>query len=222
MAEELALTSPSILPALLPNASIQAKFDKQFELAYVVTLSEHQLSTDLHVKNAGSSTFDFQALFHNYFRAPANDVLVTPLQGVKYYDKTEATDELKAQAKVESRPGVDVQKFTDSVYENAGGKYEVVWPGGGVEVKTRELKDVVVWNPQAEAGSKIGDMEDGGWYVFSVATTYVLLNTVLREKYICVEPGYVRGYVTLGAGQTWVGQQVITATDGSVLGVSRA
>lgn len=193
----------SVRLTLLPNDSIKAKFDKSFELAYVVTLAEHQLSTDLHVKNTGtpgSATFVFQALFHNYIRAPANNTLVTPLQGITYYDKTEPTDELKAQPKTETRPGVDVKKFTDSVYENAGGKYQVVWPGGGVEVKTRNLKDVVVWNPQAEAGSKIGDMEDGGW-----------------EKYICVEPGYVRGFVTLAGGETWVGQQVITATDGTAV-----
>lgn len=60
---------------------------------------------------------------------------------------------------------MDVLKFTDSVYENAPGKYTVTWPGGGVEVNAKNLKDVVVWNPQAEAGAKIGDMEAGGWYV---------------------------------------------------------
>lgn len=32
-----------------------------------------------------------------------------------------------------------------------------------------------------------------------------------REKYVCVEPGYVHGFVALPAGETWVGQQVLTA-----------
>lgn len=91
--------------------------------------------------------------------------MVTPLQGVTYFDKTEATEELKAKPKVESRPGVDVKKFTDSVYDSAGGKYQIIWPGGGVEIKTQNFKDVVIWNPQEAAGSKIGDMEAGGWYV---------------------------------------------------------
>ena len=91
--------------------------------------------------------------------------MVTPLQGLSYYDKTEATEELMARPKIESRPGVDVKTFTDSVYENAGGNYQVVWPGGGLELKVNNFKDVVVWNPQEAAGSKIGDMETGGWYV---------------------------------------------------------
>jgi D-hexose-6-phosphate mutarotase len=51
------------------------------------------------------------------------------------------------------------------VYENASQSYEITWPGGGIGIKTENLKDVVVWNPQAEAGSKMGDMEKGGWYV---------------------------------------------------------
>ena len=112
--------------------------------------------------STGAETLDFQALFHTYIRAPANDVLVTPLQGKNYYDKTETSEELRARPKVETRPAVDVKKFTDSVYENAGGRYEVLWPGGGVEIKTRNLKDIVIWNPQQE-GAKISDMEAGGW-----------------------------------------------------------
>ncbi|KAI0093233.1 galactose mutarotase-like protein [Irpex rosettiformis] len=191
----------SVRLALLSNANIRSKFDKPFELHYVVTLAEHQISTDLHVKNTGLSTtgaLEFQALFHNYIRAPANEVAITPLQGLSYYDKTEASEELKARPKSETRAAVDVRTSTDSVYENAPGTYHVTWPGDGVEIRTKGLKDVVVWNPQEAAGSKIGDMEPGGW-----------------ERYVCVEPGYVRGFIKLNAGDSWTGQQVITAIGGS-------
>ncbi|KAI0778185.1 galactose mutarotase-like protein [Trametes elegans] len=180
---------------LEPNDDIKAQFDHPFLLDYVVTLAEHQLTTDLHVKHIGLSTtpaFEFQALFHNYIRAPANDVLISPLTGVSYYDKTEPTEEARSTPKVESRQGVDVKKFTDFVYENAPGRYNVVWPDGEVEVRTTHLKDVVIWNPQ-EGGSKIGDMEERGW-----------------EKYVCVEPGFVRGFVKLEPTQAWWGQQVLT------------
>lgn len=137
----------------------------------MVTLAEHQLSTDLHVTNTSTSSvyppdnLEFQALLHNYIRAPANQVLVFPLQDKTYYDKTETSEEGRNKAKTETRAGVDVRKFTDSVYEDASEKYEVTWPGGGVEIKVAGFKDVVVWNPQRVAGSKIGDMEDGGWCV---------------------------------------------------------
>ncbi|GBE78197.1 Glucose-6-phosphate 1-epimerase [Sparassis crispa] len=186
----------SVRFALEPTATIQAKFERPFHLSYVVTLAEHQLSTALHVKNtalSSTSPLEFQALLHNYIRAPSNEVLVSPLQALSYYDKTEATEELRSTPKVETRASVDVKTFTDSVYENARGKYEIAWPSGTLEVRAHNFKDVVVWNPQKEAGSKIGDMEDGGW-----------------ERYICVEPGYVRGFVKLDAGQTWIGQQALT------------
>ena len=85
----------------------------------MVTLAAHQLSTDLHVDNPSTTeTIEFQALLHTYIRAPAEDVRVTPLQGISYYDKTEADELARSTPKIETRSEVDVKKFTDSVYEN--------------------------------------------------------------------------------------------------------
>ncbi|KAH7883595.1 galactose mutarotase-like domain-containing protein [Phlebopus sp. FC_14] len=189
----------SVRLTLSPTASITEKYDRLFHLAYVVTLTEYEISTDLHVTNTSTSgvyppsNLEFQALLHNYIRAPANQVLVSPLQNNKYYDKTEPTEEGRTNAKLETRAGVDVREFTDSVYEDATQEYKVTWPSGGVEIKAKGFKDVVVWNPQKVAGSKMGDMEDGGW-----------------EKFVCVEPGYVRGFAEVEPGKTWIGQQVIS------------
>lgn len=106
---------------------------------------------------------EFQALYHNYFRAPANEVLITPLQHTFYYDRTEPTDEGKTRAKQEARAELDVKKYTDSLYQDAPQRYEMTWPGGGIEVKSTGLKDLVVWRPQEEVGRKMDDMEEGGW-----------------------------------------------------------
>jgi glucose-6-phosphate 1-epimerase len=191
-------TEVSARLTLEPTPKISGFYGKPFHLTYVITLSEHQISTDLHVKNTSiltdypSQTLEFQALFHNYILAPSQDILITPLQHKVYYDKTEPTEEGKAKAKVENRACVDVRKFTDSVYEDAAQKYEVTWPNGGIGVRSTELKDLVVWNPQ-ESGNKMVDMEENGW-----------------EKFVCVEPGYVRGFVKIEPGRTWVGQQVLS------------
>jgi len=147
---------------------VKAVFDFPVLLEYVVTLAEHELGTDLHVTNqSDKDPLQFQALFHNYIRAPANDVKISPLAGKNFFDKTEVAPEARATPKVEQRNGVDVQKYTDSVYEDAGQKYDVTWPQGGIQIKTEGLKDLVVWNPQETVGKDIGDMEDGGWYVRS-------------------------------------------------------
>ncbi|KAF9785858.1 galactose mutarotase-like protein [Thelephora terrestris] len=172
---------------------VKAVFDFPVSLEYVVTLSDRRLGTDLRVTNqSDKDELQFQALFHNYIRAPANDVKISPLTGKNYFDKTEATAEAKATAKLEQRREVDVRKPTDSVYVDGGQAYEITWPNGGIQIKTECLKDVVIWNPQETIGKTIGDMEDGGW-----------------EKYVCVEPGHVQGYITLPVGGSWVGRQTL-------------
>lgn len=106
---------------------------------------------------------EFQALLHNYLRAPSDSAVVTPLQNISYYDKTQIDASGQIAFKLESRSQVNVQKFTDSVYEDAPRKCYLSWSGGRIEVKFTNFKDVVVWNPQEE-GRKIGDMEPNGWY----------------------------------------------------------
>lgn len=112
-----------------------------------------------------SSTLEFQALFHSYIRAPSKEVLIAPLQNTRFYDKTEASDEARNTPQTETRAAVDVKKFTDRIYEDPPLNYQVTWPGGRVDVKAVGLPNLVVWNPQSGAGSKLADMEAGGWYV---------------------------------------------------------
>lgn len=153
--------------ALRPNATIVNLYTKEFQLAYVVTLAEHELSTDIHVSNPSTSleALDFQALLHTYIRAPANEVAISPLLGKRYIDKTEKSAEARSTLKEEKRSSVDVRAFTDFVYEDAPPKVDVSWPGGGLVLQLHGFTTLTVWNPQAEAGSKIGDMEEDGWCV---------------------------------------------------------
>jgi glucose-6-phosphate 1-epimerase len=164
--------------ALEPTPKIIALYSRPFHLTYVVTLAEWQLTTKLIIKNTSSRQgenseefLEFQALFHNYIRAPAAQVVVTPLQDLSFYDKTESSEAARTAPKKETRIGVDVTKFTDSVYVEAPQRYHVTWPGGGIALRTKDLKDVVIWNPQSELGGKLRDMEDAGWYNHSLTCT---------------------------------------------------
>ena len=101
--------------------------------------------------NPESSTtpLKFQALLHNYLAVSASSVTVSPLVGLKYFDKISGTE------KTEGREEVDVGSATDALYRNAPGNYKVEWAGpAGLRIKTTHFPDVVVWNPQAEIGSK--------------------------------------------------------------------
>jgi glucose-6-phosphate 1-epimerase len=163
--------------ALQQNPTIAKIYAKEFQLAYVVTLREHQLSTDIHVSNPSTSeALDFQALLHNYVRAPANEVSISPLLGKRYIDKTEKSVEARKLLKEEKRSVVDVRAFTDFVYEDTPPKVDVSWPGGGLVLQLRGFTTLTVWNPQAESGSGIGDMEENGWWVSSLLFFDELLN----------------------------------------------
>lgn len=181
----------SVQLGLKPTPETDALLTFPWGLTYTITLAAHQLTTDLTVKNTSASgaSFDFQALLHTYLAAPSASVAIGPLTNLTFIDKVAGGVEGK-----ETRAEVDVRSFTDRVYKNAGGSYSVRWQGGGADVRALGFDDVVVWNPGKEAGSKIGDMEDGGW-----------------DKFVCVEPGTASYWVTLGAGEEWKGQQVITA-----------
>ncbi|KAJ6509545.1 galactose mutarotase-like protein [Mycena vitilis] len=185
----------SVTLTLDPSA-ISVKYDPKFLLSYVVTLGEYDLTTELRVTNPeGSSTsLDFQALFHNYLLAPSQAVKISNLEKLAYVDKTDLDETGKGRTKTEKRKDVQVTTFTDSVYENAGGEYEITWDAPfGIRIKTENLKDVVVWNPHAEASSGMKDMEEGGW-----------------KNFVCCEPGHVRGFVQLKPEETWTGKQVLS------------
>jgi len=160
-------------------------------LAYSVTLTEHQLSTFIHVTNTAHSgaPIEFQSLLHTYFRVPSQTARVSGLNGLYFTDKTASG----FPRKVEERELVDVLQFTDSVYEDGPRDYRVVWPDGGISVKAVNFKDVVVWNPNAEASSKLADMEDGGW-----------------ERFVCVEVGHVTGWAKVEPSKTWMAGQNLT------------
>jgi len=178
----------SVRFTLEPNEAIRSLYKHPFHLAYVVTLSVHELATDLHVENKSTTeTLVHQALFHTYHACDATKVTVTPLKGLTYYDKTDNFAE-----RIEDREEVDVKRFTDSVYQDGGGTYTVKYPGGGVQVKTKGFKDVVVWNPHEEAGKGMSDMEPGGW-----------------EKFVCVEPGMALYFNEIPPGAKWLGLQTL-------------
>ena len=145
-----------------PTPNIVNKWNTPFHLEYLVTMSNHELGTKLHVTNpaTANSVLKHQALLHNYIAAPASKVTITPLTGLKYKDKIQGGIEV-----VEERQEVDVISATDSVYPSAPGTYDVRWPGTGLNIKTTGFPDVVIWNPNEEIGKGIKDLEERGWYV---------------------------------------------------------
>jgi D-hexose-6-phosphate mutarotase len=165
---------------LEPTEAISELWPYNFKLAYVVTLAAHQLSTDLHILNGSGQHIDFQTLLHTYYAVNAATAKVTPLTGLTYLNKVNGGVE-----ETEQRHEVDVTSFTDSVYKDAvsksAGKYKITDGNVIFELHTRGFKDLVVWNPSQEAGSKIGDMESGGWSVTYLLCIKCCINQVALQ-----------------------------------------
>ncbi len=143
----------------MPTDRIRAVFPHPFLLEYHVTLSVHELTTRLVVHNTSANeTITHQALLHTYFACDASTVTVSSLKGKTYLDKTKNYAE-----GVEEREEVDVKEYTDRIYKDAGDSFTIKDAEGGIHIRTHGFNDTVVWNPHAEAGRAIGDMEEGGW-----------------------------------------------------------
>ncbi|TIB84558.1 galactose mutarotase-like protein [Wallemia mellicola] len=154
-------------------------------LIYTVTLTAHQLTSTLHVKNTSSTdVLPFQALLHTYYAGNPNEVGVKGLNGVRYSDKTTG-----GETRIESNDVVYANKNTDSVYMNTTDEIHLT---NGIKIRKHNLPDTVIWNP-SEGAKSMADMHEGGW-----------------NEFICVEPGHVRDFYDLVPGKEWIGFQVIT------------
>ena len=120
------------LLVLEPSPTVKSNFAPKFSLTYLITLSAHQLTTELHVTNPSpTDTLTFQALLHTFIHANIALSIVTPLKGITYINKLKP----RYLEEVEERKAIDVREPTDYIYKSARGFYQVSWGGGlGTEV----------------------------------------------------------------------------------------
>ncbi|GAA6022544.1 hypothetical protein JCM11491_005595 [Sporobolomyces phaffii] len=190
---------------LTPTPAIEAVFALAFHLVYTVELTPNGLSLSLSVTSPADAVapLPFQALLHSYFRLPAavrpRDTRVTPLEHVSFSDKVQggATD-------VERRPVVVVdgpKGEVDRVYLRAPDKLRVAYDPatgatGSIELRKKNLADVVLWNPGPEKAATIKDLEPDG-----------------ADRYVCLEPGQTSSWVSLDPGESWNGSIDVAFND---------
>ncbi|KAF8246347.1 galactose mutarotase-like protein [Wilcoxina mikolae CBS 423.85] len=161
-----------------------------FGLIYSVVLSKTSLETKLLVRNEGSQTFDFNALFHTYLRVPdVTTVAVEGLKGITYKDKVQ-----KGAQATEERDLLTVDCEVDRVYAGVPGTVTVTDGEKPLfKVERSKLDDVVIWNPW-EGSSGMAD--------FGPADGY--------KNMLCVEAGAVSSWQTLEPQSVWEGGVTIS------------
>lgn len=169
-----------------------AEGKNDFTLVLTVTLGEDSLTTKIEAENLGKSAFEFNWLFHTYYRvADITDTLVTNLMDLQCYDQ------LLAETYTEKAPMLSFHEEFDRIYKNVDEHkvIQIVDKGNVLLTMTRKnLPDAVVWNPWIKKSEGMGDFQPKSGYLHM----------------LCVEPGHVGDYVTLGKGEKWTASQIMT------------
>lgn len=175
---------------LTSSARTRDIWPHDFEAMVVATVGGMSLTVALSVLNPGDEPFSFTAALHTYLLVDdVRDVVIAGLEGVDYRDSAAGNVDGR-QTGAELRTAGEL----DRIYFDVPGPIEV-----RDEVRTTRLSmtgfsDAVVWNPGAQGAAKLVDMEPAGWL-----------------RMLCVEAAVIGKPVTLGKGERWTGQQVISA-----------
>ncbi|MFO1413121.1 MAG: D-hexose-6-phosphate mutarotase [Burkholderiales bacterium] len=172
------------------TAATRAVWPHEFTLDYTVTVHGGTLSLVLAAHNPGATDFTFTAALHTYLRVV--DLRATRLRGLAgahYRDKVQGVDDA-----VETAPELPIDRFLDRVYRVAPPDLAMLEPGRTLDIRATGFFDTVVWNPDAPKSATIADMEAGGYL-----------------RFLCVEAAAAHAPVTVAAGATWHGSQVLTA-----------
>lgn len=165
--------------------------DIDFTLILSIGLSD-KLITKIEVENPGETPFEFNWLFHTYFKVEdIEDIIVNNLTEEKCFDQLLQT------WYEEKAPMVNFNEEFDRIYKQIPEQkiLQVVDKGNVKQNVLRNgLPDAVVWNPWIEKSGGMGDFEPKTGYL----------------NMLCIEAGYVTDFVELKGGEKWSGSQEIT------------
>jgi len=171
---------------------LRSKWNHQFKLSYVVSLTADSLRTELKIFNPSSTdSFEFQTLLHTYFRVPdCRRVRVEGLEGTPFIDKTKG-----GETSTLNGPFSGVTKEVDYVFENSKDHLLLDYQHpqlSPLSITKENFLDTVVWNPWVEKAKAITDF---------VAEEYA--------EMICVEVGSVRKFIQLLPQASWTASQTL-------------
>lgn len=188
---------------LTNNADTENVWNHPFLLTYTVTLSKSQLKCELSIKNTSSSeVFECHGLLHTYIRLPSDDInrlTAVGFESQQFIDKMSGGEKF-----IESRETVNVAAEVDRIYINTPqntpipditlledgkpfltvAKSSRMITGGDGTIQEKPA-DVVFWNAWIDKSKALPDLGEGAY-----------------KSYVCVEPGLVTDYVSVGPEAT--------------------
>ncbi len=157
-----------------------------FRAELVVTIAQDNMQIELVVVNNGNTAFSFTAALHTYFAVEqVADIRLHGLAGLRYRDMVANTE-----SQLESDDSLVVSGEVDRIYADLSGEIEIRQPQQSLLISQSGFADAVIWNPGAEKGSSLSDLETDGY-----------------QHMLCVEAAAIMRPIQLAPGMAWSGSQ---------------
>lgn len=159
-----------------------------FEAQLSVTLADAHLSIELAVTNTDDKPFTFTCALHTYLSV--HDIRQTHIEnlaGRHYRDMVRNN-----QNSLEEDAVLQFAGEVDRVYHRAADDVIVRESDRSLTVQQQGFVDTVVWNPGAEKGAALVDLETDGY-----------------QRFVCVEAAMADTLINLEPQATWRGSQTL-------------
>lgn len=172
------------------DAATQAVWPWAFEAELQLTVAAAALRVTLMIGNLDTRTFSFTAALHSYLAvADIAQVSVSGLEGLRYRDTAQGGVE-----RHETAAALRIAGEVDRIYFDAPAAVTLHEPARQLRVAAEGFRDVVIWNPGAERGAALADLEPGGY-----------------ARMLCIEAAVIGRPVRLAPGKRWHGTQILSA-----------
>lgn len=159
-----------------------------FRAELTVTVTGDTLHIDFSVANLGDTAFSFTCALHTYCAvAQIDQVRVHGLTGLSYRDSVSAASD-----GLESAAELSIDGEIDRIYANLTMPLEVRQPQQTLHISQSGFPDAVIWNPGAEKGASLSDLEPQGY-----------------DRMLCVEAAAIMHPLQLAPGKSWSGSQTL-------------
>lgn len=172
---------------LRDSAATRKMWPFAFLAEFIVTITGKRLEMTLAVTNTDAQPFSFTAALHTYFRvSEVGPVRLENLNGVRYHDQVTRKDA------IEVAPSVRFDGEVNRIYFNAPPQLILREGNRAVDIQATGFPDAVVWNPGAQNGAALSDLEAEGY-----------------RRFVCVEAAAIGTPVQLAPNASWRGTQIL-------------
>jgi glucose-6-phosphate 1-epimerase len=158
-----------------------------FRAEFIVSVAANYLQLEFLVHNTGDTRFSFTCALHSYFKVEDTDkTRIQGLQGLTFRDSAHG----QIQQGQQQESDLTITTEIDRIYANTHAPIVIAQPHQHLHLQQRGFNDAVVWNPGAEKGAQLSDLEPNGY-----------------QHMLCVEAARIVQPIALEPGMSWSGMQ---------------